>query len=697
LKKRVLACLATALFLWTGLAAAKDQGADEVQKLEEVVVTATKTPEKRRDISNAVIIKDREDLAASGAKSVGEMLANEPGIDWRTRGNYGGAKEEIRIRGMESNATQVFVNGINLNTPSLGDANVSKIPLNNIERIEVVKGSGSLLYGSGAMGGTVNIITKSPGRDKMDLKGEAGYGSQNTYRLTAEQGMFLVGDFGYYLTAGRKETDGFRANSTLRHNDASLKLVLDKKDLLNLSLYGDYIDRTFGIPGVKPPPGTQDYYKNGLRYYSSEAASLLNNGTDKDGHAVLELKSRPSTWVGFNIKGHYTNSEGYNLTKYESNATGKKDWVTNSVLGADGHVDIHPIEGATILMGGEYKDFDWSTRSVTLNAADAPTGETLNTARMFTSGVFSEAQYRPSKYWKLLAGVRHENNSMFGTEILPLFGLVINPTEATVLKVNHGKHFLAPSLNQLFWPADSMGKGNPALKPEIGWHTDTTIEQSFLDDKIFLTASYFNWNVNDKIQWVIDTTGVSTPINLAGYTGNGVEASARFGPFYDLTMNLNYTYTHAEEENRAYTKQDYTTPDIRYDMVKRRAAYTPEHQFKGDLTYRHPIGLTVTTTARYTGDRVTYQTEKITPGSVFTKTVAYTLDAYWTADLKIEQRLFKHLVLSLSGNNLFDKDYDTYLAQFTDRNKPLADPSRTAMASYPGEGRSVFFSVSYEY
>ena len=697
MRKRILACLAAVLLLLTGQAEAKDQGADDVQRLEEVVVTATKTPEKRKDISNAVIIKDREDLEASTARSVGEMLANEPGIDWRTRGNYGGAKEELRIRGMESNATQVFVNGINLNTPSLGDANVSKIPLNSIERIEVVKGSGSLLYGSGAMGGTVNIITKSPSREKMDLKGEAGYGSQNTYRLAAEQGMFLFGDFGYYLTAGRKETDGFRDNSTLRHSDVSLKLVLDKKDLFNMSLYGDYIDRSFGIPGVKPPAGTQDYYKNGVKYYNSEAASLLNNGADKDGHVVLELKSRPSQWVGFNVKGHYTTSEGYNLTKYESTGTGKKDWVTNNVLGADGHVDIHPIEGATILIGGESKDFDWTTKSIALSAADAQTGETTNSAHMFSSGVFGEAQYRPSKYWKMLIGVRHENNSMFGTELLPLYGLVVNPTETTVLKVNHGKHFLAPSLNQLFWPADAMGKGNPDLKPEIGWHTDATLEQSFFNDKVFLSASYFHWNVDDKIQWVIDTTGVSTPINLAGYSANGVEAGVRIGPFYDLTTNLNYTYTDAQEENRAYTKQDYATPDIRYDMVKRRAAYTPQHQFKGDLIYRNPVGLTVTTTARYMSDRVTYQTEKIAVGSVFTKTVAYPLEAYWTADLKIDQRLFKHWVLSLSVNNLFNKDYDTYLAQFTDRNKPAADPNRTSMASYPGEGRSVFFSVSYEY
>ncbi|MCX5854790.1 MAG: TonB-dependent receptor [Deltaproteobacteria bacterium] len=699
LKLLIIFAVCLLIVQWSGYAVAAQEGGSQENAvmLEAVIVTATKTPEKRRDIPNSVVIVDKKDIQASGAKSVGDLLSNELGIDWRTRGNYGGAKEEIKIRGMESNATQVFVNGVNVNSPSLGDADVSKIPLNNIERIEVVKGSGSLLYGSGAMAGTVNIITKRPQKDKMVLKAEAGYGSQNTYRLSAEQGMFLAGDFGYYLTAGRSETDGFRDNSDLRHNDVSLKLVLDKKEAIDISLYGDYVDRTFGLPGVKPPEGTRDYYRSGVKFYNSEASSLLNKGGDKDGHLVLEVKGKPLKSLGYNLKGHYANMDGYNYTRYESTGKGKEDWVTNQVLGADGSLDIHPIDGATLLLGGEYKDFDWKSQSYGLDASGSPISETTTKARVFTKGAFAEGQYRPSQYWKALAGVRHEVNSMFGSENLPLFGLIINPFDTTAFKINHGKHFLAPSLNQLFWPEDAMGRGNPDLKPEIGWHTDVTAEQSFLDNKIFMTVSYFHWNVDDKIQWVMDTTGVSSPINLAGYKADGLEAGVRIGPYYDFTLALNYTYTDAEEENRAYTRQDYTTPDIRYALVKRRAAYTPDHQFKGDLIYRSTIGLTMTATARYMSDRVMYQTEKITTTGVNTKTVTYTLDPYWTMDLKMEQRLYKHWILSLSGNNLFDKAYDTYLATFTDRSKASTDPGRTVMCGYPGAGRSIFAGVAYEF
>jgi len=314
---------------------------------------------------------------------------------------------------------------------------------------------------------------------------------------------------------------------------------------------------------------------------------------------------------------------------------------------------------------------------------------------LFTQGVFTEVEYRPSRYGKVFAGFRHENHSAFGSENLPTFGLVINPFERTALKVNHGKHFLAPTPNDLYWPADPFTKGNANLKPEIGWHTDVTLEQSLLNDKLFMTASYFHWNVDDKIQWEPDSQGVWSPINLSGYEADGLEVGARIGPFYDLTLALGYTYMNAKEENRAYTKQDYGwpplfPPDFQYSMEKRRATMTPEQQFKGDLTYRSNFGLTATATVRYLSDRLVYNTETTTYPN--TKTVVYTLSSYWATDLKLQQRLYKHWILSLSVNNLFDKGYDTHLQSFTD---PVT--LNSTMRNYPGAGRSVFSGIAYEF
>ena len=670
----------------------KGDPSDRAIRMEEVVVSATKLPSIRKGIPNAVIIKDSKDIQESGSKTVGELLASEPGIDWQTYGNYGGATQEIHIRGMRGNATQVLVNGVNFAAPSLGVADVGKIPIDNIGRIETVKGSGSLLYGSGAMAGTVNIMTKEPSRDKMDLKVSAGYGTQNTYRLAAENGMFVIGDFGYYLTAGRTETDGFRDNSWLRQNDVSLKLLFDKKEKIHISLYGDYIDRSYGVPGVKPPAGTQDYYVGGEKFYNSESSTLLDHSSDKDGHLVLNVKGKPIKWFGYDLKGYYSNLENYNYARYAFDGSGAENWVKNRVLGTDGHLDIYPFDGAQLLLGFEYKDFNWKNQSYGLVLSGLRDGsDSTIEAHVFTQGYFLEAQYRPFKYGKAFAGFRHEINSAFGSENLPRIGVVINPFETTALKISHGKHFLAPTLNDLYWPADPYNRGNPDLKPENGWHTDVTVEQSLFNDKLFMTMSYFHWNVDDKIQWEPDSQAVWSPINLAGYRADGIEAGLKVGPFYGLSLGLSYTYTKAEEENRDYLKQDYgTPPDFQYFMVKRRATMTPENQFKGDLTYKSDFGLTAMATLRYVGDQIVYNTESTTYPD--TQTVNYTIGSYWTTDLKIEQRLFKHFILSLAGYNLFDSPYDTRLQTFTDQTT-----FNTTMCGYPGRGRSVFGSVSYEF
>jgi iron complex outermembrane receptor protein len=332
--------------------------------MDEIVVTATKKEEKRKDISNSMVVLDAVDIEESSAMSLGELLANEPGLDWRTRGNYGGASEEIKIRGMSSNGTQVLINGMSLNSPSLGTANVSSIPLNSIERVEVVKGSGSLLYGSGAMGGTVNIITKRPEKGVVDLKASAGYGTNNLYRLSAEQGMYVTDSLGYYLTANRKETDGFRDNGDLTHNDMSCNLIFSKGDALDISLYGDFIDREYGIPGPKPPAGTTNFSFNGTPFISPESSSLVNRGAAKDGHLSFRIKGRPTDWLGFSLKQDYLDSESYDFRRNPAAAwpkaagEGQKTWVYNTVKTTEVSADIEPSEAYGLLVGGEYKDFE---------------------------------------------------------------------------------------------------------------------------------------------------------------------------------------------------------------------------------------------------------------------------------------------------------------------------------------------------
>lgn len=674
---------------------------NETIQLEEVVVTATKTDETRRDVPNAVTTIDHYDIQESPARNLGDLLAGKAGIDWRNYGDFGAAAGEIHIRGMRGNATQVFVNGVSLNSPSLGLADINRIPLNNIERVEVVKGSGSLLYGSGAMGGTVNIITKGPDCDVTDLKVEAAFGTEDTAGVWFEQGMFLNDNFGYYLTAGRRETDGFRDNSDLTHNDVSLNLLFDKGDVLDVSLYGDYVDREYGRPGVRPPSGTEAFFVNGVQVYSSNAASLLDRGGDRDRHLVLNVKSAPVKWCNIKFRGDYTSMENYNYMRYYDawggSLTGTEYWTTNKVLGSEATMELKPLAKGSVLLGADYKDFEWSNDGVNLDGSgnEIPSSLSITDASIVSKGVFVEGQYRPFRYGKFLAGIRHEDHSTFGYEDVPRLGVIVNPGDNTVLKISHGKHFKAPTPNDLFWPDDGFKRGNPDLMPETGWHTDATVEQSCFDDRLFVALTYFHWDVNDKIQWGPDSSGVWTPNNLRTYEAHGAEASVEIGPFYNMTLNFDYTYTDAEEEDKAYTKQDYgwppmIPPDFQYTWVTRRAAYTPDHQFRTQLAYWTESGLTAALVARYVGDRLWYRTEtdEVYPN---TKTVEYELDSYWTADIRIEQRFDEHWTFAFRGTNLFDNEYDTYFDIFYD------NTGAGLVSTFPGAGRSFLASLSYEF
>lgn len=682
--KRFLLVLVLTLMVLPATLQATETGAvsDSVATMDEVVVTATKTEEKRKDIANSVVIVDALDIAESPAQSVGELLANEPGIDWRTRGNYGGASEEIHIRGMGADATQVVVDGVVVNSPSLGSADFSQIPLNSIERVEVVKGPGSLLYGSGAMGGTVNIISKRPIRNKVAAVAEVGFGTESTAEVAVEQGMFVTGDFGYYLTANHKETDGYRENSDLDHNDISLNLLLDKGAGLELSFNFGYVDREYGLPGPKPPAGTADYFINGAKFYNSETATLLDRGADENRHSSLEARGEAGDLLKWRLKGDclvmqgYNLSWGYNPATYSYDGSSTETTITNTVRGVEGNLELEPFARLGVLLGAEYRDFKYENEKQILSPGGFPVSAEGVDEKVFANGTFIEASFRPVELVKLVAGYRYEKHSMFGHENVSRYGLVVNPLENTVVKINHGKHFKAPTVNDLFWPDDGVYvRGNRNLQPETGWHSDLTVEQSLLNDKLFLAASYFKWDIADKISWLYDSsTFYYSPFNLDSYQADGLELNVAIGPYYAVRADLSLTLLDAEEQLSS--------------GAVRRARYSPEKQFKLQLRHFADFGLTSAMAVRYVSDRPGYYRS----GSDTVPQIV--LDSYWTVDLKLEQELADHWRLALQLNNLFDAEYDTYLASFDNKATVAFDPTQQP---YPGAGRAVFVSAAYSF
>ncbi len=650
------------------------QANDSVSVMDEVVVTAAKTETQRRDVVNSIITIDSLDIEESTAVSFGELLANETGIDWRTYGDYGGASSTLQMRGMASDETMVLINGVPLNSPSLGSADVSNIPLNNIERIEIVKGSGSLLYGSGAMAGVINIITKNPEQEAPTMKLASSYGTNDTYTLSLQHSMFIWQDFGYFLSANHKAGDGARDNSQLNHNDASLKLLLDKGKNFKASLYGQYLDRDFGIPGFDPPDGAAAPNVN-YPFYNNEVTSLLDHGGDNNGQLIFEIDSNPLEWLEVNIQADLTDMKAYTYQRYNYNGQGIKSWINNEVWGVEANIDLKPLEGLNVLMGSSYKHHDWRTLSVDLDNSGNETTESSNKAKINTKGTYLEARYNFLKKVSFLAGIRHESHSTFGNINLPHYGVVLSPNETTNIKINNGKHFMAPTPNDLFWPETAWARGNPDLSPQTGWHSDITIEKAMLDNSLFLNLSYFDWNTKGKITWAPNPAFNNkwTPTNMNSSEGRGYEAGITYDPSEKLTIGIDYTYTDAHDTLATGT---------------RKAQNQAAHRAKLHLIYRWDSGLQATTTFRYTGERHFFRSNgDLTPTD--------TIEDFISTDLKLEKQVKENWKVSLLAENLFDVKYDTYVSNFY-----ASDYLATftpVWGRYPGSGLSLSFKIAYEY
>jgi len=381
--------------------------------------------------------------------------------------------------------------------------------------------------------------------------------------------------------------------------------------------------------------------------------------------------------IQYSLKGDYSSSKSYN---YDRTFSGNKTWVTNRAKGVEANTVIKPVSGAELLLGGEYRYYEHENRQVFLDSMGAEIVSTaIDLARdLHSDALFSELQYRPGTWIKLQSGIRQEDNSLFGVKNIYRYGVVLNPAEKTSIKFNRGSHFKAPTMNDLFWPDDGFAKGNPLLKPETGWHTDFSVDQG-LGEKVFVTAGYFNWDVTNKIAWAEDPDQPAlygynywVPTNLDSYHANGMELGARFGPFEKLSFSLDYTLLHAVEETAG--------------NQSRQSSYTPEQQFKCDLTYKYNSEWSLSPSVMYTDRRPYYA------GANHSAVPTEFLPSYWVLDMKVEKRFNDHFTASLSGMNLFDESYATRLSSFFDRKT-----YESTLSPYPGAGRSFLLSVTYKY
>src|SRR3989338_4522704 len=223
--------------------------AREIPESEPVVVTATRIAQHNYRLTGNVTVIDSEDIAQYGAQTIPELLSDSVGINVY---NYGTAKSStVDIRGFGETAPSnvlILVNDRKINSIDLSGPDLLRIPIGAVERVEIIRGAGSVLYGDNAVGGVVNIITKK-GDGKLSGSADSSYGSYDTKKT----GLEVSGSkdqFNYYVFGNYSDTEGYRNNGDVVSKDANVRLGYKLSDLLDMDFNYLWHDDKYGLPGA---------------------------------------------------------------------------------------------------------------------------------------------------------------------------------------------------------------------------------------------------------------------------------------------------------------------------------------------------------------------------------------------------------------------------------------------------------------
>ncbi len=590
--------------------------ADEVASMSPVVVTATRSETPLNQIASSMTVISQEDIQRQNKPYVVDLLRNVPGI---TVANNGGLGQTSRVfmRGTNSNHVLVLMDGVRLNDPSdPGDAfDFANLPSDNIDHIEILRGAQSTLYGSEAIGGVINVITKK-GKGKPSVDAFAEYGRYNSRK----EGVGSSGELGrtsYSLTASESHTNGISAiapqfgghekdgSSTQTY---SANIVSKLTDNFTAKINGRYnrVVTQFDSPGsfVRPIDDTQP--DNDSRQLNGRVAGEL---TLLDGKWVQELGVSTLNVNRDQITEYY--DAFFNTFFGRQQQLGSRqtvDWVNHLKL----------IPDHLVTFGAEAYSDHFKTLILP---------EINNDNR----AVFADDQYTFHDFFANV-GVREDFNEQFGDKftwkVAP--GYHFKPTDTTI-KATYGTGFKAPSLSQLYDPS----YGNGSLRPEQSRGWDAGFEQGLFNHAVVFGSTYFRNDIESLIG--NNPAPPYAAINAGKARTEGFENSASWQVNNDLALNSSYTYTLSQ--NR--------TKDI--DLLRR-----PRHQVTFGTTYQYTPEGDIGLNARYMSSRKDVDINS-PYGLVFVK-------SYTTVDLSTNYKFSDAVTIYGRLDNLFGKDYEEVYA-----------------------------------
>lgn len=509
-----------------------------------ILVTATKTEHSLGDVPVAAEVITKEEIKAKNIKNVQDVLSYLSGFQvTRSSGSWGN-KGNVQIQGLGSEHALILVDGQKYHSGH-GGTDIHSIPVNMVEKIEVVKGPASALYGSDAIGGVVNIITKSALARRPNFSISGGYGSRNT-QVYEGTGSFSKGKFGSSLNFTRRQSDGISPDT-------------DK--------YDENI-----IQGSLEYAFTPDI-KLSLKPYYSEQKMKYQERTQKRLALNSQFEWKPDDLSKFNFRG--------SIFDYKHQTADKKsNWETNNY-----EIELNysrVVFNKHILIGG----YHLQKENIDDEGKEYEADQTIHSFFIQDESIFGPLT--------AVLGTRVDHHDRWGTEINPKLNVMYKITENIKLRAFVGKAFRSPPLVRLYGDNWSMGpylvKANPDLKPEksIGYQIGTEIRFS---SHVLTSLSFFRNDVKDLISYRIERRG-RPPWNMYWENVNeavtqGVEVNLTSKIMSNLTGKIGYTFLDTEDKNTG-----------------NELVYRPKHTLKLTMNWKIPaIGSNINLGGLYFGKR----------------------------------------------------------------------------------------------
>jgi len=495
---------------------------DEITDLGKIVVTATRIETSPRQVGSTVTVITAEELAEKQHRFVLDALREVPGIDIRRNGGPG-SQTSIFMRGTDSDHTLLMIDGIQVHDVSSpnGAAVLSHLMVDSVERIEVVRGPQSTLYGSDAIGGVINIITKK-GSGPPQITFSVEGGSFGTFResLASSGGNT---NFNYSLSASRTDSEGFSSRPTDNEDDPYRNTSFSGR-------FGVSLAEEFSV----------DFF---IRHINGDVE--FDAGTDPN------LSETESEQFMFKVQprlvlfdGLWEQKLGVWIQNIERDNSGTgfgyPSKYRGTIFDIDWQHNLYVHEKNTIILGIEFEGQDTKNQLAGFPEINA---DTHNLA------FYIQDKLQWGDRFSGTIGLRVDDHKDFGTKLTYRLAGVYDLKETdTIFRATIGTGFKAPSLGELF--DSSFGSNDPTLNPEESIGFDLGAEQSFLDRRLLLGVTYFYNDIDNIIVTVFNGTNFQN-INIENVVTNGLETFVAIKPFKNLKARLHYTYTDTEAKEAA--------------------------------------------------------------------------------------------------------------------------------------------------